>query len=383
MKTTEGERSQFWTIETQVQIDKRFRGMPTKRVDFLISPTSGMKAKPIVVEMDGLKYHAETVAVDLTTRLLMIRSGHVRVWTLGWHDLDIKLDTSIPNPISEKRLGPQHTGIMAKLLLLPDMSDLADTISLLQGSNSEDGLFQYLLRPELNLTDAVSVLVRTMVGKGSDIDKLPRINSVSDDGRLFIEEGDSFGHANDQGLDIYLGVRKRARSEWREMPDACRVLMRGSLPSVVGDPADTPGYSDAWRGLWRLVNLMQDLPGFHIEFEGVDTLSAPDLSSADDGPIDDAWLEVITLADDEYRPLLEALIAADVTAPVLIGADLTNTQGAVIGMVEIGWSEIGLGIAEDNFESTKWDIEKFNPETERSLITIVSIVLRKFEELKK
>jgi DEAD/DEAH box helicase domain-containing protein len=272
---------------------------------------------------------------------------------------------------------------MAKLLLLPDMSDLADTISLLQGSNSEDGLFQYLLRPELNLTDAVSVLVRTMVGKGSDIDKLPRINSVSDDGRLFIEEGDSFGYANDQGLHIYLGVRKRARSEWREMPDDCRVLMRGSLPSVVGDPADTPGYSDAWRGLWRLVNLMQDLPGFHIEFEGVDTLSAPDLSSTDEGPIDDAWLEVITLADDEYRPLLEALIAADVTAPDLIGADLTNTEGAVIGMVEIGWSEIGLGIAEDNFESTKWDIEKFNPETERSLITIVSIVLRKFEELKK
>jgi len=383
LKTTERERSQFWTIETQVQIDKRFRGMPTKRVDFLISPTAGMKAKPIVVEMDGLKYHAETVAEDLTTRLLMIRSGHVRVWTLGWHDLGINLDTSIPNPISEKRLGPQHTGIMAKLLLSPEMSDLRDTISFLQDSNSVDGLFQYLLNPELKLTDAVSVLVRTMVGKGRDITELSGINSVSDDGRLFIEEGDNFGHANDQCLDIYLGVRRRTLSEWRGMPNDCRVLMRGSLPTVEGDPGDTSGYSDAWRGLWRLVNLMQDLPGFHIEFDGVDTLSAPDLSIIRTGSADDAWLEVITLADDDFRPLLEALAAADVAAPDLIGADLTDDGGTVIGMVEVGWSSLRLAINDVIFEAREWTIIHFDTEPEISIMEIVSIVLKKFEELNK
>ena len=381
LKTTEGELSKFWTIETQVQIDKRFQGVPKKRVDFLISPTGGAKAKPIVVEMDGLKYHAATVAEDLTTRLLMMRSGHVRVWTLGWHDLDIKLDTSIPNPISEKRLGPQHAGIMARLLLSPEVSDLADTISFLQGSRSEDGLFEYLQRPELNLSDAISVLMRTMVGNGRSITQLPRIGSVSEDGRLFVEEGDSFGHANDQSLDIYLGVKKCAISEWRAKANDCRVLMHGSLPSVLGSPDDTLGYSDSWRGLWRFVNLMQDLPGFHIEFEGVDTLSSPDLSSTNNVPMDDAWFEVVTLADDGFRPLLEALIAADVTVPDLIGADITNAGGAVIGMVEIGWTEIGLGINEDNFESEKWKIVKFGPEAEQSITAIVSVVLRAFEEL--
>ncbi len=34
-----------------------------------------------------------------------------------------------------------------------------------------------------------------------------------------------------------------------------------------------PAYTEAWRGLWRLVNIFQDLRGFHVEFEGLDTLS--------------------------------------------------------------------------------------------------------------
>ena len=382
LKTTEGDRSQFWTIETQVQIDKRFRGMPTKRVDFLLSPTGGMKAKPIVVEMDGLKYHAETVAEDLTTRLLMMRSGHVRVWTLGWHDLEVKSDARIPNPLSETRLGPQHTGIMAKLLSDPRMSDLAGGIGLLQRSSSLDGLLDYLLHPDLSLGDAVSVLVRTMVGKGRDIAELPRIVFISDDGRLFVEEGDSFGHANDQNIDMYLGIKGRAVSEWRKTTDDCRVLMRGSLPSVSGDPIDTPGYSDAWRGLWRLVNLMQDLPGFHIEFEGVDTLSTPDISTIRKGPVDDAWLEVMTLADDGFRPLLEALAAADVAAPDMIGADLTDAEGAVIGMVEVGWSKLRLAINDDDFETAGWDILSFDPEAEPSVMAMVSAILKKFEEVR-
>ena len=37
--------------------------------------------------MDGLEYHAETVAKDLLDRIEMIRSGKVQVWTLSWHDL--------------------------------------------------------------------------------------------------------------------------------------------------------------------------------------------------------------------------------------------------------------------------------------------------------
>src|SRR5690606_27545703 len=73
----------LWTIEPQVQIDARFRSLPRKRVDFLLTPVGRSSGRPIVIEMDGIEYHAGTVAQDLLDRMLMIRSGQVRVWTLS------------------------------------------------------------------------------------------------------------------------------------------------------------------------------------------------------------------------------------------------------------------------------------------------------------
>nr|WP_155523132.1 hypothetical protein [Tabrizicola thermarum] len=69
----------LWTIEPQVQIDARFRGLPCKHVDFLLTPVGRSSGLPIVIEMDGIEYHAGTVAQDLLGRMLMIRSGQVRV----------------------------------------------------------------------------------------------------------------------------------------------------------------------------------------------------------------------------------------------------------------------------------------------------------------
>jgi DEAD/DEAH box helicase domain-containing protein len=95
-------------------------------------------------------------------------------------------------------------------------------------------------------------------------------------------------------------------SNWRDDVKDCRVLLRGTLPDVAGDRTVAPGYSDAWRGLWRLIDLLQDSPGFHVEFEGLDTLEAPDIATAGTAPIDSAWLEILALAGEGFRPLVEA-----------------------------------------------------------------------------
>ena len=41
----------LWTIEPQVQIDARFRGLPKKRIDFLLTPVS--RAAPPNRDRDG------------------------------------------------------------------------------------------------------------------------------------------------------------------------------------------------------------------------------------------------------------------------------------------------------------------------------------------
>jgi DEAD/DEAH box helicase domain-containing protein len=381
LKITEGQRTHFWNIETQIQIDKRFRDVPKKRVDFLFTPVGGLKAKPIVVEMDGLKYHADTVAKDLETRLLLIRSGYVRAWTLGWHDLETNASGHGPNPLAEERLGAAHAGVMARLLASPAMSDLQSDIAVLQNGTSLEGLFRHLSRPISDLIAPASVLTRTIVGPGRKIDELPRISALTDDGRNFLEEAELFGHVVDRNLDVYLAVKKTSPQHWRDKIDDCRVLLRGTLPDVAGDPLATAGYSDAWRGLWRLVNLLQEIPGFHIEFEGLDTLTAPDLTTVGAGPKDGAWLEVLSLVDEGFRPLIEALQAADALVPDMVGADLIQ-DGEVVGMIEIGWSNIRLAVCEDAFEASEWDLISFNADKGQSVTQIAALILQKIEGLK-
>ena len=69
----------MWAIEPKVQIKNRFKNMPTKVVDFLITPIDVNVAKPIVIETDGIRYHVLTK--DIQDRVEMIRSGEVSVWS--------------------------------------------------------------------------------------------------------------------------------------------------------------------------------------------------------------------------------------------------------------------------------------------------------------
>jgi DEAD/DEAH box helicase domain-containing protein len=370
------ENSHLWNFETQVQIDRRFRDVPRKRVDFLFTPVGGSAAKPIVVEMDGLKYHAASVVEDLTTRLLLMRSGHARVWTLGWHDLED--GSTPPNPFAEARLGPQHAGILANVLARPEMADLQADVGILQSGTSLEGLFHLLSQPEAGYGAAASVLVRTIVGRGREIVELPRISALTKDGRLFLEESELFGHVVDRNLDVYLSVNKVSPGNWRDAVKDCRVLLRGTLPDVAGDRTVAPGYSDAWRGLWRLINLLQDLPGFHVEFEGLDTLEAPDIATVGTAPIDGAWLEILALAGEGFRPLVEALQAADAAVPDRQGFDVTH-DGEVIGMIELGWSNARVAICEEAFDTKEWDLLVFKPESGQSVTQVVATVLRKIE----
>jgi DEAD/DEAH box helicase domain-containing protein len=199
------------------------------------------------------------------------------------------------------------------------------------------------------------------------------------DGGLFLEEGEMFGHAGDQTLDLYFAAKKRSPQEWADTDADCRILLRGTLPQVTGEPTTSPGYSEAWRGLWRIVNLFQDVRGFHVEFEGLDTLAAPDLTIVATGPQDGAWLEVMALIDDTFRPLAQAIQAAEVQPPDLIGADLTHND-EVVGMIEFGWSNSRVAICEDKFEVPDWDLIPYGATAGNSLAELVAMIIQKIEE---
>jgi len=261
----------------------------------------------------------------------------------------------------------------------PEMEPVQREINLLRNGTSLDGFFHLLTFPEVDCATAASILLRTVIGPGRDIATLPRLGALSDEVRLFLEESPLSGHVSDRNLDVYLAASRLVPTEWLSTNADCRMVLRGTLPDVSGDKTIAPAFTEAWRGLWRLINLFQDLPGFHVEFEGLDTVEPPDVKKAGDATSDGAWREVLELVGEGFRSLVASLRAADAPAPNLVGSDL-SANGEVVGMIELGWSEARLGICEQSFAVPGWQLIAFSPETAPSMTQIVTTVLRKLQE---
>ena len=353
----------LWTIEPQVQIDGRFRGLPRKRVDFLITPIGRIRSRPIVIEMDGIEYHAKTVDQDLLDRMLMIRSGAVHVWTLAWKDL--APDAPSPrNPLQETALDAGQIGRLSRVLAFPDFASLSGVVKSLQARDSFTMLRRVLDGDVEDLGVACSVLVRSLVGTGQALDDIPGAAALSAECRQFLETPNLAGHAADGGLDLFMACEQVSPTEWLKKLHDLRLVLHGVLPDPGDAPASKDIYTDAWRGLWRLVNVLQDVRGFHVDVQGLDTLDLPDMSvqadAPDGGPDGRAWMEARTLCDETFHLLIDALISAGASPPDLLGDDIV-VGGRVVSMMEFGWSERNVAVAENNPGGTGWHLISFDP----------------------
>ncbi len=371
----------LWTIEPQVQIDARFKGLPRKRVDFLLTPVGRSGAVPLVLEMDGIEYHANTVAQDLLDRMLMIRSGQVQVWTLSWRDLDPE-DGTYLNPLAEPGLSPEKVGRLGRVLASPDCSAHVDRIQGFQVESSLTGLRRLLDGGTDEDFATRSILTRAFVAVGRPLDQLPRQATLSEEGREFLLTPGFTEHIGTGPLDLYLACKQITPTGWALSDEDIRLLLRAGLPPPGEDPAAKALYTEAWRGLWRLVNLLQGVRGFHVELSGLDTLAPPDMSAGGDVADADteAWTGARALCGEVFHPLIDALIAAEVSGPDRIGDDLLADE-RVVGTMEFGWSEKQVAVIEESCEEGSWRLIPFDPETGQIGET-VSRILQAFQETK-
>ena len=365
---------QLWTIEPQVQIDARFKGLPRKRVDFVFTPVGRSDELPVVLEMDGIEYHAEKVAQDLLDRILMIRSGQVRVWTLSWRDLDPG-DRSYLNPLTEPALTASKTGLLSQVLTAPALTAHAQEVRRLQEESSLQS-FKRLLDGDTGADVATrSVLMRALIAMGQPLDQLPRYATVSEAGREFLLTPDLVEHVGHGAIDLFMACTKAAPAEWAGSDSDIRLLLRAELPAPGEDPASNAQFTEAWRGLWRLVNLFQGVRGLHVELSGLDTLSPPDMAIGG-GPseMDEmAWIEVRALCDEDFHTLLDALVAAGLKGPDRIGDDLV-IHNRVVGTMEFGWLETKVAVIQQPCEGTDWALITFDPNTDQIGETVTRVL---------
>lgn len=364
----------LWTIEPQVQIDAKYRGLPRKRVDFLVTPVGRGGGLPVVIEMDGIEYHAATVARDLLDRILMIRSGKVRVWTLSWRDLDPE-DRALVNPLLEAGLGAEKIGALAAVLAHPHFASQAASVRRLQTDSSMEALSRHLDEGFEADTSLRSVLCRALVKTGRPLDQLPRYAALSEAGQAFLATPGLTEHVGSGALDLYLACQKISPTEWLQSDRDLRLLLRVALPDPGEVPAAKSLYTEAWRGLWRLVNLFQGVIGFHVEIDGLDTLEPPDMANRDSkapGAIT-AWAEARSFCEEVFHPLIDALIAAETPGPDRFGDDLL-LNGRVVGMMEFGWSETRVAVAETAHEGAGWALIPFDPEADPVGETVTRVI---------
>ena len=373
----------LWTVEPQVQIDARFKDLPRKRIDFLLSPVGDATKLPIVVEMDGYEYHAETVDQDLLDRIEMIRSGKVRVWTLAWKDLDAKSDLPV-NPFEEKTYTSRQQGLLSKLLLNEAFKGYSEPVRRLQLSTNLSEFMRLLDEQDTVAEETLSLLVRSFVKSESrNFDNLPNHALLRNDTQVYLTDAGGISHFGHQPLDVFVACDDISPSQWGSQRGDLRVVLKASFPDKTLATTSKHVFENVWRGLWRAVNFLQSLPGFHVDIEGLDTLLLPSLGDVDfdQSKNDAAWLETRVLCDDAFHPLIDALIAADVRGPDTIGEDLM-VSGRVVGAMEFGWSDIRFGVAEEHYEGINWSLVTYEPEASHLGDTVIS-VLKAIEEKSK
>ena len=269
------------------------------------------------------------------------------------------------------------TGPLGKALANPLLAPHAEAVRALQTVSLLEALRGFLDGDTNSDMTIRSILVRGLVKAGRPLDQLARQSALSEAGRLFLLSPGLTEHIGFGALDLYLACQKISPTEWAQSDRDIRLLLRAVLPDPGEIPAAKSLYTEAWRGLWRVVNLFQGVRGLHVEVDGLDTLAPPDMSEPvakpEVGPGTVAWEEAHALCDEAFYPLIDALIAAETPGPDRIGDDLL-VGSRVIGMMEFGWLEARVAIAETAHEGVGWALIQFDPETDQVGETVSRII---------
>jgi DEAD/DEAH box helicase domain-containing protein len=373
-----GTGNPIWTIEPQVQIKNRFKNMPQKVVDFLMTPIDSSVSKPIVIETDGIRYHADSVTKDILDRMEMIRSGEVMVWSLAWYDLQPKSNKPFSNPLASVTLKPESVGSLGRVLA--HFITHADRIKQAQTSGSFELLTETLRLPGA-FNAATGILLRGIVGQGVSPEKVQVFDGLRTENVDWIKSNPLTQSTHASNLDLCLSLARVQPTEFDSVFDDIRALIKFNYPPVLYEAEITDDFVEAFRGLWRSVNLLQILNGLHIEFPGLDTLDLPMLTADRfaDANVDSAWAEVRAEVLEEYCSLIDALIAAHVEVPDAIGEEIMGGN-RVLGGAEIGWTNRGLWLTDD--ETIKkdnvivWDLSA------ETLPAVVADIISRLENTK-
>jgi DEAD/DEAH box helicase domain-containing protein len=372
-------------VEQQVPIGEAEGVGAFSRADFLLTPTAG--GKPIAIYTDGWEFHRSRLATDAEQRMALQRSGRHLFWALSWDDVVEATPTaqkplepnglalgmvpafaSKPESFSERwwpqsLLDPPHR----PPLLMPREAQLASSFQLLMAylANPSEALWQGMAQ-QLCLAQA-SPLAIDSPELSAAIGTLHLASHVQE--WVSSKPSRRIGqHLNPApGLQILNLVDLDRHAPERRHPAASfRTIHFQNDPSLT-----EPQQQAAWREWLRQGNLFQFLPHLLLSTPGWSGAEEPTAiespqvwiprEAAGDGAADiadqgglaaerqGAWQELIRLAPQPAKPLLNALAtalqASDHPMPEP-GFELEGSRGEVLAMAELAWPDQQLAVVQ-------------------------------------
>jgi len=167
----------------------------------------------------------------------------------------------------------------------------------------------------------------------------------------FIPENSLFGKWIPRQTDAYLTISAGVQTDDFSSNKTKAAFF---VTSILNDSTQerTEKYEAEWNGFWHFFNIMQFLPGFYaVSVKGLEggVYHAIPLVEAggdyisgvsSDDVVDAAWVDVKSqLFDEDAKSVAERLISINVPAPSVVGFELTDSIGAVVGEAEMVWED--------------------------------------------
>ena len=350
----------YWTIEPQVQIEKKFPELPKKRVDFLISSSHRIAGKPIVVELDGFRYHYDTIKDDVENRLRMIKSGQVEVWTILWDDLE-RDPAEFNNPFSKAVETKQFSEALNKLFKDSQSSEvkhLKTSVDIVRKEKSINGLIAILECQNWHPAEACSLLSRIRLPNEQSS---ATFKELDDDSLMFLQEAENNFLLADDSLKLFVGLPNSPFTSIINKVDKIRLILQANIEEVDEENTDYKEFKKTWISLWRAINFLQAIRGFHVVVPGLDTLDptiTPDNKQIVSVHTNALWKEVFSLIDEDVVDTVKSLSKANIVPPDSVGADLMEGN-SVACTIELGWSRKKFAIAFEEASVDGWRILEY------------------------
>ena len=337
-----------WEIEPQVELGPNDGVAVCCKPDFVFWPDKDNgNQKPIAVFTDGFTYHKDIAADDTLKREAIRRSGKFRVWSFSFNDVismsqqkgDYCTETLLPDKMPSPAVYGQiiqHEEI-AKSARPSKVGPLELFAEYLENKDAEDVFKIHAKAYSIALLNMAVVNNQTEFSNWENATKEAReAFNVADS---FVIGKTLFGiylpRVINNCLSIYSCINKDT-------------MTKDSVPyvfTVLNDEESSRGdkYEEEWNGLWQFFNMMQFSDAFYgcsikgLELNAYDVLSKEsEVENLQES--NSEWDEIKQqLFAEEAIDFMQKCIAANITAPSVVGFELENDSGVIVAEAEMAW----------------------------------------------